>query len=270
MPPAPRYTVTFQLSTPVAAGTAWTVEWGTPAVAYSTTNSTLTISGVLASTGAGYKVTVLATTTSDRLTEYKPTTPSFNVPVTADTPVPVTFSTLYWVSISAVGPGSVTISAPGAPSVMVTTGNFYATGSQNAINATPSENNVFVSWAGTGSGSYSGSQASWQVKVSGPISEVATFAAPAPQATTVTSIWTEPYLIAGLAIAGLAVGLIVGVLIVRARGGKPPASGGSSAASTSPPDESGTPTSGDAWSETSSNAPPPPPEDMMGPGGGSA
>jgi hypothetical protein len=84
-----------------------------------------------------------------------------------------------------------------------------------------------VGWAGTGSGSYTGTEQGPSIVVSAPISEVASFAS-GPSGTSAGGSSTSPpstALVAGLAIVGLVVGLAVGIVV--ARRGRPPADGGS-------------------------------------------
>jgi GH25 family lysozyme M1 (1,4-beta-N-acetylmuramidase) len=90
------------------------------------------------------------------------------------TTITALFNLMYDLNLASTSGGSITPS-----------GGFYAPGASVAISATPSPGYSFSGWTGLGSGSYSGSSASVNITVNGPISEMATFV-PTPVYYTVT------------------------------------------------------------------------------------
>lgn len=211
---APTYSVSFSLPAPLAAGTTWSVLVN--GLGYSSSGATLTVNGLAGA--STYPVVYAVAYSPDGLTQYTPlaTNPASvhvtNANLTGASAVPVGFSTDYWVSISASSGGATTPAS-----------GWYAQGHTISINATPFGTEQFVKWVGTGPGSYSGSNAGAPVTVNGPITEVAWFQTPTVQhSTTVSSIWQNVGLLGGLAIAGLIVGLAIGLLAFR-RGREPPA-----------------------------------------------
>ncbi len=107
----------------------------------------------------------------------------------------------------------------------ITSNAFVTAGSSLLLNASPAKGYLFVGWVGTGSSSYTGVSTNWTVTVTSPITEVATFAPVPPPATSsgFVSVVGSPAGIAGLSVAGLVVGLAVGLLIFRRRRTPPPA-----------------------------------------------
>lgn len=214
-PKQPVYNITISLATPLEAGTSWSVLL--QGVGYSTTGASLTIGNLPGS--STYALVVNVAYSPDGLTRYtgNETNPTSLHVGTSNLPVSIGFSTDYWVSISASADGTSTPSS-----------GWYSAGHSVSIAALPSGTDVFSKWVGTGRGSYSGTNATSTIQVLGPISEVAEFQVPTQQSsTTVASIWQNTGLLAGLAIAGLIVGLGIGLLAFRRRGG----SGGTEAAS---------------------------------------
>jgi List-Bact-rpt repeat protein len=225
-PPPPRYTVTFQPVAPLASGTAWTVRFnGTNLTSIGTT---LTVPGLLANS---YAATVFPALAPSGQTEYVPATAtSFQVQVTANKTVSVAFTTFYLVGVSTTGSGTATPAS-----------GWRQAGSTVTFSATPSGTDIFLGWSGTGAGSYNGTTPEWNLKLTGPVTELAAFGLPAPAATKATSsspsVWESPYLWAALAVVGLVVGLGIGVVIVRRRKEPPAASSSTSGSETAPYDE---------------------------------
>jgi List-Bact-rpt repeat protein len=204
LPPPPRYTWSFQAIPGFPVGTSWGLTLN--GVNFSSDTSFLNVSGLLA---GSYTATVGVVSSSDGLTEWRAVTPApFHVSGNGSTQI--AFNPYYWFDIRASGPGTVS----------PTSGAWYALGSSITLVATPTLPALFVGWQGTGTGAYSGPLATTQVRVNGPMTEVATFVPPAPAVKTLTSAYTSTGLIVGLAIVGLVVGLIVGLLAARMRGGR--------------------------------------------------
>ena len=208
-PPPATYTITFQEKNALVSGTVWGIVLG--GVGYSSTSSTLVVSGLVSGT---YTLSVTTALSPDGLTRY---TTLGNVPtvnVQHNATVLISYSTSFWVSVSGT-PGGTTTPA----SAWVTSGSTIF------LNVTVFDGFQFLGWNGTGPGAYSGSTPGTSVAVSGPISEVATFA---PTPVTVTqgggsSLWSQPTTWIGLGIVGLLIGLVVGLLVSRRSGRQPPA-----------------------------------------------
>ena len=210
-PPPMRYFVDFHVVLAFQSGTIWSLTFG--GTTYSSSTSDLVVNNLLA---GSYPLTVLGTQAPDGLTQYSPVGAPAHVVVAANiTNEPLTYKSVFKVSINVVGLG---VAKPSS--------GWYAPGSQLALNATPNGDWLFANWSGTGAGAYTGLDAQHQITVNGPITEVATFIPPAPAAKTITSSWTSTTLIGGLAVAGIAIGLIVGLVVARMResGGSPPPS----------------------------------------------
>ncbi len=217
-PPTPVYTVSFA-ETGLASGTAWSLVFeGTP---FSSTTPWINVTGYPTAT---YTLKLSTVYSSDRTSQFTPTTTTTSVSVTGNLTgplaVPVVFSVAYYVSIQGTTGGTVVSPSSG----------YVASGKTIELNATPSIGYSFVGWTGTGSSSYSGSASVTSVVVTAPIVEVATFA-PIPAASTSNSGLgpNSTALIVGLAVVGLIVGLGVGFVIFRKRssssGGAPPGGG---------------------------------------------
>ncbi|MCI4324257.1 MAG: hypothetical protein L3K03_09680, partial [Thermoplasmata archaeon] len=217
-PKTPVYTVGFDLARPVEAGTNWAITIGS--TTYASTGSQLNVTGIPIGT---LTAKVLVVYSPDGLSQYTPQNASVTVHVTASTaPVDVTFSTAYWVDISAVGPGTVSV------------GSSWVTSGQGvSILATPSADSVLTSWTGTGPGSFTGTGSFANVTTTAPITEVATFNTAAGPQTTTTGT-NSPFLtsyagVAVLAVVGLILGAVIGLLWGRGGGGtagRPPSEAG--------------------------------------------
>ncbi|MGI0156294.1 MAG: InlB B-repeat-containing protein, partial [Thermoplasmata archaeon] len=210
VPPTPHYSVTLNVTTPLASGTSWSVTFN--GVGYSSTTSTLTVTGLLGS--SSYSVTYNTAYSPAGTTQYtaQPTNPSSVHVGTSDVPsVPIGYATSYWVSITASTGGTASPNSGWFPADKTTQLNAFPTGTQQ-----------FTKWVGTGIGSYSGTNASQTITVGGPIEEVAQFQTPThATSTTVSSIWQNVGVLAGLAIAGLVVGLVVGLVAFRQKRSPP-------------------------------------------------
>jgi hypothetical protein len=219
--PTPLFTVGFQLTRPVAAGTNWAVTIG--GTTYASTGSELNVTGQPIGT---LSVKVPVVYSPDGLTQYSPQNATVTVHVTGtQAAVPVTFVTAYWAYVTAIGPGTVSVGS-----------SWVISGQGEQILATPTGGDVLTSWTGTGPGSYTGTGAFANVTVTGPITEVATFNAPVNQPTQTTG-GSTPFLssylgLAVLAVVGLILGAVIGLVLGRGgRGGSggsapPPADGG--------------------------------------------
>jgi hypothetical protein len=210
--PAPvteTYTVNFTASSALPAGTPWVVDFnGTP---YASSTDSVVIAKVPNGTYS-YSVPLVGGAAAG--TQYVATPAGTSVHVAGKAvPVAVPFDAQFWVSISSTGAGS---TGPAS--------GWFASGKSVLLNATPSGSALFEGWSGTGSGSYTGSSQGPSIQVLGPITERATFVAPPSSTTTTGSSNASPstLLVAGLAVAGLVIGVVVG--LVFARRGRPPAS----------------------------------------------
>jgi hypothetical protein len=188
--------------------------------------------------------------------EYVPSVASFSVTVTGNTPYSgPTFTTMYLVTISGSSGGTA------GPTSLWTT-----SGSSITLSAVAGAGDTFVSWNGTGTGSYTGTTASSTVTVTGPISEFATFVPTSSLSKASTGSGGSDTLALGLLVALLVVGLVVGLLIARSR---PPSGGGGAEPAEATADTSSVP----VWSEnaatTEAPAPPTGGEDESIYGGGS-
>jgi hypothetical protein len=198
-PPPPTYWIDFHTTAPLPAGTVWTVT--VAGTTYSSSSSDLIVSGLVSKS---YALSAQATFSPDRLSQFAPTGLPASVLLTKNTTLQVAFQTSYWVKIAATGPGTVTPAS-----------GWIASGGTISLSATPIGSNLFVRWDGTGTGSYSGTDAQQSVKVTAPISETASFAPPQPAAKVVSSSWSAPGLWAGFAIVGLVVGAVLGIVLGR-------------------------------------------------------
>jgi hypothetical protein len=128
-------------------------------------------------------------------TRYLPTLSSTNLTAVAggylidtDGSIVLSYATQYLVNSSASAGG--TVSPAGA--------GWYDAGSQVTLAATPADGQVFVGWAGAGLGAFSTLSSSFGLLVTGPASEVASFApAPAPPTETFGLTVTESGLVSG-------------------------------------------------------------------------
>jgi hypothetical protein len=226
---ASKYSVTFVDTTAFVPGTAWSV--GVGGTVYSSTGATLTVSNLAA---GPYSINVQGALSPDGRTQYQPVGPPTKITVSSNvTGLNLTYRTSYWVAVSALGGGSA------SPH-----GGWYAAGSNLALAAVSQGASVFKGWSGTGTGAYTGPNAFQNVTVNAPISEVATFAPPAPASTTITSSWSSTALWAELGIAGLVIGLIIGIVAMRMRRGGGPSPPPEMAPATGPEPAADDPDSG--------------------------
>ncbi|MCI4324191.1 MAG: hypothetical protein L3K03_09345, partial [Thermoplasmata archaeon] len=207
------YTLGFDLARPVAAGTDWTVTIGTST--YASTGTQLNVTGLSLGT---ITAKIPVSYSPDGLSQYTAQNASVTIHVSGTTaPVDVTFATAYWVYVTSVGPGTVSAGSSWVPS-----------GQGVSILATANGGSVLTSWSGTGAGSYSGAAQFANFTAGGPITEVATFSTPATAPTQVQS-GSTPFLtsyagVAVLAVVGLILGAVIGLLMGRGGGGtrRPP------------------------------------------------
>jgi Divergent InlB B-repeat domain len=234
-PPPARYTMEFELSSALETGTVWSVTVSSGASftgAFVSTGLDLNATGLLSNT---YTVTVATVYSPDHLTQYTPVTASQSLPIHANGTKLVAFTTEFWVTINVAGPGAVT---PGS--------GWRLSGSSLALAAVPNFGDTFLGWTGTGSGSYTGPALNDSVTVTAPVTETAEFGLPvhsAPSTTSATSPWTSLSAEAGLAVAGLVVGVVLGLILARGRV-RPPADSSAPPANVeetpAPPPDTGT------------------------------
>ena len=230
-PPPATYTVDFHLAQTLATGTSWSLTLGT--ATYSSTTADLLVTGL---SPQSYALSVQTALSPDSLTKYTPVGNPTSVPVTSNKTIAISFQTYYWLEIS--------FSAGGTSA---TASQWVVSGGSVTLNASANLGYTFVGWAGTGPQAYSGPIAGSNVKVTGPTTEVASFAPIVKSTQTVTgsnSLFSAPTTWIGLGVVGLLVGLVVGLLAGRRRGGgSAPASMAPTEATSmdpSPPAEGGT------------------------------
>jgi Divergent InlB B-repeat domain len=202
--PTPVYNFSFRSATVLSSGTAWSVT--VDGVGYSSTTGWINLTGV---SSGRHAVQLSGTRSPDGLTEYTPTSGVSSIDLPSEHSVTVSFSRAFWVSTSSTAGGYVNGS----------TNAFLAAGSSFEMNAVPGPGESFAGWTGNGTGAYTGPEAEVTVTVNAPVSELASFVAVPPHTSAPSGgPWTSPAVIAGFAVAGLAGGLIVAVLVFRRRG----------------------------------------------------
>jgi Divergent InlB B-repeat domain len=193
--PGARFNLTF-VANGLSVGTWWTVNLN--GVGYSSDVPTLTVSGLYAwSAGiqGHYNLTVpTAYASGSALTRYVPATYPGVVGAngTLTGPVELNYLTEDQVSLTLSGDGTVQTTYQGAPTG---TSVWAVQGSQVSITASAYPGWTFSGWDGTGTASYSGTNATQVVTVTGPFSEVALFTQnvkPAAVTYTVTYTLTTP------------------------------------------------------------------------------
>jgi hypothetical protein len=209
IPPPRGYGLTVTLSTALASGTTWGIAVKSPTAGFllfSSTGSSIVLSGLLP---GSYGLVLESAMSPDRLTMYTALASNVaSVSVTENTSVSVGYQVSYWVTIGASALGS---AGPAS--------GWYDRGATVSLSALPTGPNLFAGWVGTGSGNYTGPNATAPITVYGPLTEFAGFSPPAQHlVTTESSIWENPAVIAGLAVTGIVVGLLVGLAAVRRRG----------------------------------------------------
>jgi hypothetical protein len=207
-PPPVTYELSVHSATTLAVGTSWSIT--IDGASYSTSGTWINVSGL--APGA-HLVTFHPALSPDRQTQYSPATVQSSLTLSSNQSIQVTFQTAYWVSESA---------SPGGSLVGAFNG-FEGAGRSLSLDATPAAGYGFVGWTGTGSGAYSGSNASASIVVDSPITEVASFAVLASSSGTGGSALDlgSPAVLGALAVVGLVVGLGVAYLVSRRRGGGP-------------------------------------------------
>jgi hypothetical protein len=212
-PPPATYTVTLT-ETGLPTGAPWSAEVGSTGPSGS---GTLAIPGL-----TGSVVVLVPTVLGTGGVRYVPSHGgSYAETMDADESLAVSFTTQYFVTVTASAGGTATpastwVNASGAVSLA----------------AIANTSSAFVNWSGWGAGAYNGTSASTVLTVTGPVSEVATFA---PRATSTSSnaggLGADALPLA-VPLVLLVVGLGVGLLIARTRGRSPPPEDG-----TLPPSE---------------------------------
>jgi Divergent InlB B-repeat domain len=207
-PPPVTYELVVHSANTLAPGTSWSVT--VDGTSFSSAGAYINISGLAPGVHA---LTFHTSLSPDRLTQYTPTTVQTSVTLSGNQSILVTFQTAFWVSESA---------SPGGSLVGAFSG-FEAAGHPLALDAMPAVGYDFVGWAGTGSGAYTGNNATASIVVNSPVTEVASFvSSTASSGGTGSSLAIgSPTVLVALAVVGLVVGLAVGYLLARRRGGDP-------------------------------------------------
>jgi hypothetical protein len=199
LPPPPKYSLTVDLATALAAGSVWGLTFA--GVGYTSSNGTLVIPGL---SGGTYGIVVPTVTSPDGTVQYRATpTDPLSYTVSGNATIQVTYAPYYWVAVSTSVGGSV---SPGS--------GYYPANGLLYLVATPSSGYSFTGWSGTGSGVYSGTNATASIIVTGPVSEVAQFHSSGP-ATIAASVWSSPETWIGIGAVGLLLGLVAGFLVTR-------------------------------------------------------
>ncbi|HEY6238321.1 MAG TPA: hypothetical protein VIZ68_03955, partial [Thermoplasmata archaeon] len=205
LPPAQAtFTVTFQLASSLAPGTAWGIDFG--GIGYSSTGTSLIVTQVV---GGAYPLVVQGALSPEGLTKYSSLGNPSTVSVTNNRTVAVGYSTSYWVAVSVTAGGTLH-----TPSAWVSASGSFL------LNATANDGFTFVNWSCSVGASCSSDASTFTVRVTQPITEVASFAPNNPGGQTVTtpassSIWSQWTTWVGLAAVGLVIGLVVGLLVSR-------------------------------------------------------
>ncbi|MCI4331884.1 MAG: hypothetical protein L3K19_08605 [Thermoplasmata archaeon] len=194
IPPAV-YTLTVTESG-LPAGVNWSISIGSTGTGAAAT--TLTLGGL----NGSYTVSVATIYDAAGTTRYVPASGAFGQNVTANSSATVTFATQYLLTVSGSSGGT------------VSSGGWEAKGASVPLTATVSGAAwQFLYWNGSGAGSAGGSSAGITVTMNGPVVETATFSPVYAPATTTGSTTagesTAFGLLAGMAIAGLVIGLIL-------------------------------------------------------------
>lgn len=179
------------------AGTEWTAFLN--GLGYSTTNATLVVPDLLSCTSSGskgdYGVTVPWVHANGSGVRYIPTSYQPSV-CGGGGPDLIQFNTEYALTVSAGTGGSATasVSGPGATSPY-----WVPAGSQAILSELAATGFAFSGWLGTGPGNYTGASTSPAITPSGPVTEVAEFAAvvTGPPATYNLTLTASPVLSAG-------------------------------------------------------------------------
>jgi List-Bact-rpt repeat protein len=216
--PPPKFHVSF-VESQLIAGTVWTITFNN--TVYSSATAYINVTGFIQ---GAYPLSVGTALSAAGTTRYLPTGNPLSVTLSTNRSVPVNFATQYWVSVAGSSGGTIT----GAT-------NWYAPSAVVSINATPLPGYVFLGWNGTGPNAYSGLNPNATVRITGPVTEYASFGPQAPAIPVTTTLWQSPLVWGGLAAAGLVVGLGVGLLVRRRRSKGP----GPMTPANVPSDESG-------------------------------
>ncbi|HKV90400.1 MAG TPA: hypothetical protein VJQ43_04280, partial [Thermoplasmata archaeon] len=212
LPPPPPATYNLSVtSSGVPSGVTWNLTLNSSSVSAGTGGSggTLSFDRLPAGTYEIHASTVYVGTD----TRYVPANGG-NVSVTlpAVGPVTIAYTTQYTLTIAAGAGGTA-----GPPTQWANAGTTVV------LSETPNATTVFDGWTGTGTGSYSGTEAAPSVTLTGPIREAAAFATPqAPPVRSSSSGSSFPTLGVALLAVLLVVGAVVGLLLGRRGGGGPP------------------------------------------------
>ena len=204
-PAPPSALVTYALGvneTGLPSGTAWAFTLS-PGAGASGTSSTLTASGLNGTYALGVPIVYAALGV-----RYVPAAgANQSIVVTSDRAASVAFTAEVLVMVSASGGGT------------GSGGGWVPVGSSYSLSAAPAPAGlVFLGWQGSGSGNYTGPNASAAFVPTGPVTETATYGpAPAAAAASPSTPWTDYLAIGLIAVALLGVGLWQGLASARRR-----------------------------------------------------
>ncbi|MGI0131622.1 MAG: InlB B-repeat-containing protein [Thermoplasmata archaeon] len=183
---ANRFNLTFTDAATLPNGTWWSVFVN--GKGYSSNTSTITVPNVYSCVVSGslgrYTIDVpYAYVNSSELTRYVPA--SYSGQACGNTVVSFSFNVQYYLALASTAGGSATATAG---LQLSSVGMWVGPSDLVSLQATPANNYYFLGWNGTGAGNYTGTINPQSISVSGPVTELASFALiviPPPQRYTV-------------------------------------------------------------------------------------
>ncbi len=205
VPPAPAtYTLTVSVSG-IPSGLAWGAVVG--ATGLSTTSGTLSFTGL----NGSYALSVPVVSGGPGIRYVSASTNPSSVSVTSNSSLTISFVTQYLVTLQAAAGGNVSQAT-----------QWVVSGTTLSVSAAAQSGYHFTNWTGTGAASYTGTNATLTLTVSGPVTELAGFA-PNNQGSSSSTSGTATTTAAvsfGLLAVLLVIGLVVAFVIRRSQGPK--------------------------------------------------